>query len=78
MRSLFFSITLYIYMQQQLQIISGQMYKIKRRIKISHNPIVETWREHLRCDKVFMNKKEGYYYFCELVPEAEIVKEVKT
>ena len=53
------------------------MYKIKRRIKIDHNPVVETWKEHLRCDKVFMNKKEGYYYFCESVPEAEIIEEIK-
>ena len=62
----------------QLQIINGDMFKIKRKIRIDHNPIVDTWKEHLHCDKVFMNKKDGYYYFCELVPEVEIIKEALT
>ena len=51
------------------------MYKVKRKIRIDSQPIVETWKEHLHCDKVFMNKKDGYYYFCESVPDVEFTEE---
>jgi hypothetical protein len=63
-------------MLYKLQIISGNMYKIKRKIRIGHNPIVDTWKEHLHCDKVFQNNKDGYYYFCESIPDLEIIKDV--
>ena len=42
---------------------------VQRKIRIDHNPIVSTWREHLRSDKVF--KREPYYYFCEEVTDVE-------
>ena len=58
----------------KLQIINGDMYNVIKRIKIDHGPIIETWKEHLGCDKIFMNKNEGYYYFCILIPELEIVE----
>ena len=61
----------------QLQIINGDMYSVRKKIKIDHGPIIETWKEHLRCDKVFMNKNEGYYYFCKLVPDLEIIEDTK-
>jgi hypothetical protein len=32
-------------------------------------PIISTWKEHLRSDKVF--KKEPYYYFCQEVTDVE-------
>mgnify|MGYP003645375195 FL=1 len=42
---------------------------VKRKIRIDSRPIVETWKEHLHCDKVF--KKEPYFYFCEEVTDVE-------
>lgn len=37
------------------------------------NPIIESWKEHLRADTVL--KKEGKLYFCQEIKEAEIVEE---
>jgi hypothetical protein len=62
-------------MLDQLNIIGGNMYKVKRKIRIDSQPIVEVWKKHLHCDKVFMNKKAGYYYFCESVPDVEFTEE---
>jgi hypothetical protein len=49
--------------------INNTLWIVKRRIRISDRPIVQTWKEHLHCDKVF--KKEPYYYFCEEVTDIE-------
>jgi len=51
--------------------INGALYRVLRTIKVSQNPIVDTWKEHLHADKVF--KKEDFYFFVVEVPEAEIV-----
>jgi hypothetical protein len=51
----------------------NKLFRIIRKIKESSNPIIETWKEHLRSDIVL--KKDGMFYFCELVPEAEIIEE---
>lgn len=51
----------------------NKLFRILRKVKESSNPIVDTWKEHLRSDIVL--KKEGVYYFCELVPDAEIIEE---
>jgi hypothetical protein len=51
--------------------VSDTLWEVQRKIKITHNPNVETWREHLRSDRVF--KKEPYYYFCLEIVEAEII-----
>jgi len=59
-------------MNQPFLYAEGGMYQILRIIKESHRPIVDTWKEHLRADKVF--KKNGSYYFVREVPEAEIVE----
>ena len=49
--------------------INDTLWIVKRRIRIDDRPIVQTWKEHLHCDKVF--KKEPYYYFCEEVTDVE-------
>ena len=54
---------------KQVLNINDTLWIVERRIRIDHRPIVETWREHLHCDKVF--KKEPYYYFCKEVTEVE-------
>ena len=49
--------------------INDTLWIVQRKIRIDHNPIVSTWREHLRSDKVF--KREPYYYFCQEVTDVE-------
>jgi hypothetical protein len=51
--------------------IDSVLYKILRRIRETHEPLVEVWREYLNADRVF--KRDGFYFFVEEVPEAEIV-----
>ena len=51
--------------------INGALYRVLRTVKVSQNPIVDTWKEYLNADKVF--KKEDFYLFVVEVPEAEIV-----
>ncbi len=48
--------------------IDGVLYRLKRTLKESNNPIVETWKEYLKVDKVF--KKDGILYFLETIEEA--------
>ena len=49
--------------------VKDSLYIVLRKVRINHNPIVETWKEHLRADIVF--KKEPFYYFCEEIIEVE-------
>jgi len=53
--------------------ISDTLYIVVRKLRISDDPIVETWREHLRADRVF--KKEPYFYFCEEIVDVEPIEE---
>lgn len=57
--------------QRQFLTFNNNLYIVKRLLKESDNPIIETWKEHLRADTVL--RKDGILYFLELVPEAEIV-----
>jgi len=54
---------------KQVLNINNTLWIVQRKIRIDDRPIVETWREHLHCDKVF--KKEPYYYFCQEVTDIE-------
>ena len=54
--------------------VSDKLWIVQRKVRISDNPIVETWREHLRADRVF--KKEPYFYFCEEIVDVEFTEEV--
>jgi hypothetical protein len=42
---------------------------VVRKIREDHNPIIDTWKEHLRADTVL--KKDGYYWFCEEIPSID-------
>jgi hypothetical protein len=53
--------------------VDGGMYQVLRVIKESHKPIVDTWKDHLKADKVF--RKDGSYYFVREVSDVEIVEE---
>ena len=53
--------------------ISDTLYIVLRKIRISDNPITQTWKEHLMVDKVF--KKEPYFYFCEEIKEVFPIEE---
>jgi len=47
------------------------LYIVKRTIMESHNPKVDEWKKLLNCDTVL--RHDGWYFFCELIPEAELV-----
>ena len=49
--------------------VNNTLWIVQRKIRIDQRPIVSTWKEHLRSDKVF--KKEPYYYFCQEVTDVE-------
>jgi len=60
-------------MQREFIEISGELFEVLRTVREDDHPIVDTWKEHLRADRVF--RKEGYYFFCRLIEEAVIVEE---
>ena len=49
------------------------LYLIRKIIKEDHNPIIDTWKEHLGADIVL--RKEGNLYFLQLVPDLEVVND---
>ena len=49
-----------------------KLYIVLRKVHIEHNPIVETWKEHLGADRVF--KKEPYFYFVKDIVDLEPTK----
>ena len=57
-------------MQREFVEISGELFEVLRTVREESHPIVDTWKEHLRADRVF--RKEGYYFFCRLIEEAVI------
>lgn len=52
---------------------NNDMYYVVRIIKESHNPVIDTWKEHLMCDTTL--KKDGQLYFCRKVNELEVIDE---
>lgn len=52
--------------------VSDKLYEVLRKVKISHNPIVQTWKEHLNASIVF--KRDPYYYFCDEIKEVEPIE----
>lgn len=53
--------------------VEDKLWIVQRKVRISDNPIVETWREHLRSDKVF--RREPFYYFCEAITDVEPIED---
>jgi len=50
----------------------GSLYVTVRKVKESSEPIIDTWKEHLRVDKVF--RKDGMLYFCRSVDDVEFTE----
>jgi len=48
--------------------VRGELYQIKRRVKIDNDPIVEDWKDHLNCDMVFKHQPSGFFLFCNHIP----------
>lgn len=48
--------------------VRGELYTIKRRVKIANDPIVEEWKEYLNCDTVFKHEPSGFFLFCNHIP----------
>ena len=46
-----------------------RLYLVVRKVRVEHKPIIETWKEHLRADRVF--KKEPYFYFVKDIVDLE-------
>ncbi len=63
-------------MNKQFITFQDNLYLLKRVIKEELNPNIEAWKEVLRADLVL--RKEGMFYFVELVPDLEIIEEFKT
>jgi len=46
---------------------NGKIFLVLRKIRETHNPIIDSWKEHLNADIVL--RKDGFYFFCEEVME---------
>lgn len=57
--------------QKNFLTFQNKLYIILRLIREEHNPIVETWKEHLRADIVL--RRDGVLYFLEEVLDLEII-----
>ncbi len=53
-----------------------RLYILKKIIREDLNPNVDVWKEHLHADTVL--RKDNHLYFLEIVPDLEIITEVKT
>lgn len=53
-----------------------RLYLLKKIIREDLNPNVDAWKEHLQADTVL--RKDNFLYFLEIVPDLEIITEVKT
>lgn len=53
-----------------------RLYILKKIIREDLNPNVDAWKEHLSADTVL--RKDNHLYFLEIVPDLEIISEVKT
>lgn len=62
-------------MNKQFITFQDNLYLLKRVIKEDLNPNTDVWKEHLRADLVL--RKDGMFYFVELVPDLEIIEEFK-
>ena len=48
---------------------NNKLFIVVKKIRIDHNPIIDTWKEHLGADTIL--KKDGYYWFCEEIPSID-------
>lgn len=50
--------------------IEGKLYEVKRVLREDSNPIVESWKAFLNCDKAF--RRDGFLYLVQEIEEAVI------
>jgi hypothetical protein len=50
----------------------NKLYQVKRKIRESQQPILDSWKEATKSDTVL--RKEGYFWFVEEIEEAEIIE----
>ena len=50
----------------------NKLYQVKRKIRESHNPILESWKEVTGSDTVL--RKDGYFWFVSEIEELEIIE----
>ena len=60
-------------LNRELVVVGEELYLLKRKLRDEQGINVDAWKEHLRAEKVF--RKDGVLFFCELIPELEIVPE---
>lgn len=49
---------------------NNKLYLVIRKIEISRNPIIETWKEYLNADTV-LKGNDGFFYFLQEVSDVE-------
>lgn len=49
-----------------------KLYIVKRRIRETHNPIIDKWKETLRATTVL--RKDGFFWFVDEIEEPEILE----
>jgi hypothetical protein len=49
-----------------------KLYHVKRKIRESHNPIIEPWKTVTNSTTVL--RKDGYFWFVSEIEEAEIIE----
>ena len=50
----------------------NKLYQVKRKIRESHSPILEAWKEVTGSDTVL--RKDGNFWFVSEIEEAEIIE----
>lgn len=50
----------------------NKLYQVKRKIRESHSPVLEAWKEVTGSDTVL--RKDGYFWFVSEIEEAEIIE----
>lgn len=57
-------------MYHQMIQFEDKLYNVKRRVRESHNPILDAWKKLTRTDKVL--RKDGFFWFVEEIEDVEI------
>jgi GH43 family beta-xylosidase len=57
------------FFRSQKVTFNNKLFIVVRKIRADHNPIIETWKDHLGVETVL--KRDGYYYFCEEIPNID-------
>lgn len=69
---------MYVRRHRPIKYINGNPYLIHGIWEIHRIKDVNILKNYLGCDTVFKNDKEGIFYFCNQIEDAEIIDEVTT